>query len=55
MEFHGCVLTVNSPSVNSPYVALEVLLPGAPLFLAHVAEGYEVTIHEAREVSHKCG
>ena len=32
----------------------QVLLPGAPLFLAHVADGYDVTIHEARLVFLLC-
>jgi len=30
-------------------LADNVLLPGAPLFLAHVADGYDVTIHEVPE------
>ena len=32
----------------------QVLLPGAPLFLAHVADGYDVTIHEVRLVFLRC-
>eukprot|EP00435_Cladocopium_sp_Y103_P049309 s875_g14.t2 len=36
-------------ALGARVLADNVLLPGAPLFLAHVAEGYEVTIHEVPE------